>query len=248
MVIPKFARRNGIAVQLYVLSAAAIASLTFALATSYNAHALPPVSKIPIVGQPVANVVSGVTDGVVKPATESVTSILPQPVGNIVQAPVNAATRVIEPIVGTPSQASNARTSSQRVQPGIAASNLQNNTNPVEQSNGQDVAQANNPSSNSYSKLASSIGSLDKHTPVLGIATKSFATTKDPSTVIAMGIVLLVMSLLFVSLVAMIIRSNTRVVSSGEPTLLHRDLTQASAIVVGLIAVGSLTLYVILSS
>ena len=249
MVIPKFARQNGITVHLYVLSSVAIASLALPLTISHTTHALLPISQVPVVGQPVADLVNGAKDGIVKPTVQSVTNLLPQPVGNAVQAPVNALARTIDPIVGPSSQAASNRQVSQR-QRNAAAPSITTNSSPTEGQARQSTQQAatDTNESNDYPKLSKNVEPVDKHMPVLGVTTKSFATAKDPSTIIAAGSVLLAMTLLFVSLIARIIRSHIRFVSSGgEYVLAQRDITLASAIVTGFIVIGSLLLYAILS-
>lgn len=250
MVIPKFARQNGITVHLYVLSAVALTSLAFSLATSHPASALFAINNIPIVGQPIADLVNGVKDGIVKPAMQSVTSLLPQPISSMVQAPVNAITRVADPIVGPSSQSLVNQRSTQRQQQTQSATIIPATTERslVEQQPAASPEQAaGKPDGNKYSKLSGDIAAIDKHTPVLGVTTKNFAATKDSSVTIAAGSVLLVMALLFVGLVAMMMRGHIRPFPTGEHILVHKDLLQASAIVACLIVAGSLLFYIILS-
>ncbi len=76
MVIPTYARRIGITVRLMYVSAAVVfASLGLSLLFSSHASALLPISSLPIVCQPVADVANATLDNVVEPTVGIVTGI-----------------------------------------------------------------------------------------------------------------------------------------------------------------------------
>lgn len=241
MVIPTFARQKGIPVRLYALPIAAFSSLCFSLAIGSSTSALLPLNKVPIIGQTVADTIHGVKDGVVKPVAESVTGILPQPIGSAVQAPVNTLAKAVDPIVGrSSSMVSGQETAKQGTLSTNAPMASTETLNPQQASSNVATQQI------AYPLLASASASLNKHTPVLGVATQSLPVRKDKSMTIAIGITLLAMTLLFVGLIAVIIHSNVRLVSTNGNVFARKDLVQTSVLFAGLITIGSIVLYVLL--
>lgn len=248
MVIPNVARQKGITVRLYAGLFVVFASVTSPLLFSHSASAaLLPISDIPIIGKPVAGVVGTVTNGVVKPVTTVVTGALPQPLGAVVQAPVNAVIGVVEPVIG-PSRAVTATntlaaplvtTPSEQVAPQAST--------PKQQSNHID----RQPINTATTKISSSITSytpltLSGYLPAIGDMIIKFATTKDLSPFIAAAVIIGLMVLILAGLIIMMVRNGRKSVSAQEMVFIRQDLAQTSLLMTGLLATGLVLVFYIL--
>lgn len=250
MVMPKYAKLNGMSVHLYVFILT-LAVLTASLLYSQQTNALLPLNKVPIIGQPLANTVHGVTDGIVQPTVRSVTNLLPTPIGDTVQTPVNAVTGTLNSIAGPATQPSDQQ------HPPKAQTQTVSNPRALQVAAPETRLAVSNPKSNEplhttgahYPLLAHSVEPLNDHTPILGASARNFPATKDTSTLIATGVILLSITLLFVSLIGMIIHGHIKHIHTADGRLLfHNDLTRASLIIAGLITIGSVMLFVVLVS
>ena len=255
MVIPTYARRIGITVRLMYVSATVVfASLGLSLLLSNHASALLPISSLPIVGQPVADVANATLDNVVEPTVGIVTGILPKPVGNAVQAPVTAITEAAKPLIG-PSSSENptqqivstilppANTPAVAPTPSVppVAAKIAPEAKTAQQAARQPW------DSSSEEKLPLSTGLavafLDSFlSPLQGVVKGLSASHPDISVTIATIVTLLLMVLILARLLAMNIKYNTSdlIQADGSAVMRRRDLAQASALTLALLVTGVL--------
>ncbi len=248
MVIPNVARQKGITVRLYAGLFVVFASVASPLLLSHRASAaLLPISDIPIIGKPVAGVVGTVTNGVVKPVAGAVTNTLPQPLGAVVQAPVNAVIGVVDPVVG-PSRVAPvasdtftppAATSLERVGPQL--------TVPKQQSNHIDQQPIDATETKTDSPIANYAPlTLSGYLPAISDMIIKFATTKDLSPFIAATVIIGLMLIILAGLVIMMVRNGRKSIPAQEMVFIRQDLAQTSLLMTGLLAIGLVLLFYVL--
>lgn len=246
MRIPTVARQKGITVRLYaflfVVSASVGTSLSFSPSAS---AALLPISDIPIVGKPVAGVVNTVTDGVVKPAANTVAAVLPQPLGAAVQAPVGLVTRATAPIAGPTIPTTPRGNVAARVTEPISP--VAKQTTSTQQQNHSALESSDVHTTKTSPLIANYIPlTLSGYLPAISDMIAKFATNKDISPFIAAAVIIGLMLVVLTGLVVIIIRNSPRSTSPQELTFIRQDLTQTSVLILGLLVLGSALLFYIL--
>ena len=256
MVIPTYARQTGITVRFMYVGATVLAlSLGLSLLSSNRASALLPISSLPIVGQPVADVANTALDNVVEPAVGTVTGILPKPVGDTVQAPVSAVTEAARPLIG-PSAPDNP---TQRVVSAIlppvsnplAASVPTNPATPAKSTPIQKATTkaASQPAKSSHEDslpLSTGIGVTFLGgivSPLQGIVKGLSISHADISIVIATIVTMLLMTVILARLLALAVKyGDNGLQATGESVVIRRDLTQASVLMLSLLVAGVLVI------
>lgn len=255
MVIPTDAKRTGITVRLvYVAAAVLFVSFGLSLFASPRASALLPISSLPIVGQPVADVANTALGGVVQPTVDTVAGALPQPIGNTVRTPTNLVAQVATPIIGPSAPNNPAQQIVATVLPQTASVNPPVATTPASssatpQNSPAKTSQQTTPQAAATSDEAklpllagTALAFLDSFLPPFQGIMKNFPVGNgDPSVVIAVVVTLLLMALVLARLIVIITRytnSNSGAIAMNEAAMTRRDLTQASAVMLGLFAIG----------
>ena len=249
MVIPNVARQKGITVRLYAGLFVVFTSAILPLIFSHSASAAPlPISDIPIIGKPIAGVVGTVTNDVVKPVTRVVTGALPQPLGAVVQAPVDAVITVVDPVElsrtvpATNNTLTTAPTTSLE-QAGLqaAATTPRQMIDRVDQRSIDTTDAKTDSSITSYTPLT-----LSGYLPVISDMIIKFVATRDLSPFIAAAVIIGLMLIILGGLLVMIARNGRKSVPAQEMVFIRQDLAQASLLIAGLLATGLVLLFYIL--
>lgn len=251
-----YARQTGITVRFMYVGATVFAlSLGLSLLSSNQAAALLPISSLPIVGQPVADVANTALDNVVEPAVGTVTGILPKPVGDTVQAPVSAVTEAARPLIG-PSAPDNP---TQRVVSAIlppvssplAASvppspAAPTKSAPVQKTVQQAVPRSSESSHEDSLPLSTGIGVAFLSgivSPLQGVVKGLSISHADISVVIATIVTMLLMTIILARLLALAVKyGDNGLQTTGESVVIRRDLTQASVLMLSLLVAGVLVI------
>lgn len=240
---------------MYVGATVLALSLGLSLLSSNQASALLPISSLPIVGQPVADVANTALDNVVEPAVGTVTGILPKPVGDTVQAPVSAVTEAARPLIG-PSALDNPtqRAASAILPPAnkpTVASVPSKPATPVKSTPDQETIQqgasrSSEPSHEDSLPLSTGIGVTFLGgivSPLQGVVKGLSISHADISVVIATIVTMLLMTIILARLLALAVKyGDNGLQTTGESVVIRRDLTQASVLMLSLLVAGVLVI------
>ena len=250
-----YARQTGITVRFMYVGAAVLGvSLGLSLLLSNQVSALLPISSLPIVGQPVADVANTALDDVVEPVVGTVTGILPKPVGDAVQAPVSAVTQTARPLIGPSAPNNPTQQIVSTILPPVnkppVASTMPDPTATKSVSTQKAARQTTTPTSESSREVSlplltgiSLVLLGGAASPLQGIIKGLSISHADISIIIATVVTMLFMVFILARLLALAVKyGDSGLMSANESLIVRRDLTQASALMLSLFVAGVLVI------